>query len=106
MITLETREQIERGLGGTILPAPGHTDNSISLRIGDAVFCGDAAMNGFPSMHRITIWIEDVGAYRTSWELMMSGGIEVLYPGHGAPFRIGDLERNLKHVAVTRLRSL
>ncbi|MDI9590077.1 MAG: hypothetical protein QM302_03430 [Acidobacteriota bacterium] len=105
-ITPETKVQIEKDLGGKILLTPGHTDDSISLRVGDAVFCGDAAMNGFPSMHRITIWIEDVEAYRQSWKLMMSEGIEVLLPGHGAPFRIGDLERNLTYVADTRLRGL
>ncbi len=56
---------------------PGHTLDSISLKLGNIIFCGNAAMNGFPSMKRITIWIEDKKAFQSSWNVLladMTGG--------------------------------
>ena len=40
-----------------VLETPGHTSDHIALLVGDLLFCGDAAMNGFPSCRRTTIWI-------------------------------------------------
>lgn len=51
---------------GNHLFTPGHTSDSISLKFGNIIFCGDAAMNGVPSLKRITIWIEDKNAERIS----------------------------------------
>ena len=50
-VTAENREALEIALGGRILETPGHTEDSISLLLPDgSLFCGDAAMNGFPSL--------------------------------------------------------
>lgn len=58
-ITKDNISEVERMLSGKILFTPGHTRDSISLRVQNIIFCGDAAMNGMPSLHRITIWIEN-----------------------------------------------
>ena len=57
-ITKDNITEIERILSGKILFTPEHTTDSISLRVKNLIFCGDAAMNGMPSLHRITIWIK------------------------------------------------
>ena len=54
-ITEETRDAMETRIGGKILFTPGHTGDSVSLKVGRVIFPGDAAMNGFPSSRRITI---------------------------------------------------
>jgi len=35
------------------------------------MFCGDAAMNGFPSLNRITIWAEDKNDFSKSWQIII-----------------------------------
>ena len=89
-----------------ILETPGHTADHISLRVGDALFCGDAAMNGFPSVRRTIIWIEDLRQYRQSWEAILQRRPAMLYPGHGKPFRTADLEKYLKHLDAVKLYPL
>lgn len=71
-ITEGTRKDLETRLGGRILFTPGHTGDSVSLKVGRAIFPGDAAMNGFPSSHRITIWVEDPAAFGRSWDLLIA----------------------------------
>lgn len=65
-ITPPNFTNVENLLQGKILFTPGHTSDSISLKFGNIIFCGDAAMNGVPSLKRITIWIEDKNAERIS----------------------------------------
>ena len=86
-----------------ILETPGHTADHISLLMGDALFCGDAAMNGFPSRRRTIIWIEDPSAYRQSWERILSKRPRMLYPGHGKPFQAEDLRKYLPGLERLRL---
>lgn len=105
-ITPENKEQIEYELGGKILFTPGHTNDSISLKVNGCVFCGDAAMNGFPSIHRVTIWVENIEDFQRSWELLIAENAERLMPAHGNPFPIGDLEKNLNKVSKIKLRKL
>ncbi|MGE5578646.1 MAG: MBL fold metallo-hydrolase [Bacillota bacterium] len=91
-----TQPEIEQELGGRIVHTPGHTACSISLLLDDGrLFCGDAAMNGFPSSRRITIWAEDAGEYASSWRKIISLQPAAIYPGHGNPFPVSDLERFL-----------
>ncbi len=89
-----------------IIKTPGHTADHISLRAGDVLFCGDAAMNGFPSVRRTIIWIEDLRQYRQSWEAILKCKPAMLYPGHGKPFKTTDLNRYLGSLDRVRLYPL
>lgn len=103
-ITAENREALEIALGGLILETPGHTEDSISLLLPDgSLFCGDVAMNGFPSLHKITIWMENRADFCTSWEALIRLQPKCIYPGHGRPMPVRALAKNLSHALRTRL---
>ena len=70
-ITEHNQCELEKLLGGKILFTPGHTGDSISLKIGNVIFCGDAAMNGVPSIRRFIIWIEDLDLFEKSWKILI-----------------------------------
>lgn len=90
---------IEVQLSGTIMNLPGHTIDSIGLLLKDgSLFCGDAAMNDFPSLNRITIWIEDLKDYKKSWEVMLNLNPSKIYPSHGKAFLKEDLEKNIHKI--------
>ncbi len=96
-VTEQNRKQVELLLQGKIIDTPGHTADSISFLLNDgSLFCGDAAMNGLPSLHRITIWAEDKTAFLKSWETIIALRPNLIYPGHGKPFEYKDLKINLK----------
>ena len=103
-ITPDNKKPLEDELGGKILFTPGHTNDSISLKVGTYLFCGDAAMNGFPSINRITIWVENTREFQKSWELLIEENVETLLPAHGSPFPIRDLKRNIHKVTKIKLR--
>ncbi len=93
----------QQGIGLEIIPLPGHTGDSIGLLTDDGIlFCGDACMNGFPSVKRNIIWIENVEDYRQSWDTMIQSPAEVIYPSHGAPFPKQDLIRYRKYLDKIR----
>ncbi len=79
------------GLDMTVIELSGHAADSIGLLIDNALFCGDAAMNGYPSKKHISIVLEDLEAYAASWDKIIASGAKKLYPGHGAVFPIEDL---------------
>lgn len=56
---------------------PGHTPDSISFRVGDALFAGDHIMGGS------TVVIEDMGDYLNSLRRLEGIGLTALHPGHG-----------------------
>lgn len=89
-----------------IIETPGHTADHISLLAGDRLFCGDAAMNGFPSTRRTIIWIENLQQYRQSWKAILQRHPAMLYPGHGKPFKTTDLKRYLGSLDRVRLYPL
>lgn len=99
-------EAIESELNGKILFTPGHTVNSISLLVDGNLFCGDAAMNGIPSSHKITIWVEDKAAFEKSWDVMLASGAKKIHPAHGSPFCPCELRKNKKFIAGLHLRPL
>ena len=105
-ITEENKSDIEKALRGEILFTPGHTRDSISLKIDDIVFCGDAAMNGFPSVNRFIIWIEDVLEFESSWDKLISSDAKLIYPAHGAPFNVTDLANYKEKIKSIKLRPL
>lgn len=96
----------ENLLQGKILFTPGHTSDSISLKIGNVVFCGDAAMNGIPSIRRAAIWIEDKNAFQDSWNTLIDEKADWIYPAHGKPFRQDDLKKYINHIRRIRLYKL
>ena len=89
-----------------VLETPGHTADHISLLKDGILFCGDAAMNGFPSRKRVIIWIEDLLQYRQSWEKILKANPERISPAHGKPFPASDLEKYLPDLDHVRLYSL
>lgn len=98
---------IEKELSVKIINTPGHTACSISLLFNNGIlFCGDAAMNGFPSLHRATIWIENLDSFCRSWETMIALKPANIYPGHGRPFEYLDLQRFLPTVQKFNLYPL
>lgn len=99
-------EEMESELSCKILFTPGHTVDSISLVVDGNLFCGDAAMDGIPSSHKITIWVEDKAAFEKSWDLMMASGAKKIYPAHGSPFCLCELGKNKKFIAGLHLRPL
>ena len=105
-LNADNTAQVENLLKGKILFTPGHTDDSISLLVDGILFCGDAAMNGIPSLHRITIWVENTRTFAESWEHILTSGASMIYPAHGNPFEPKQLERNKKRLAGIRLRPL
>ena len=89
-----------------VLETPGHTADHISLLTGDVLFCGDAAMNGFPSLRRTTIWIENLQQFRQSWETIIAKNPRMLYPAHGRPFQTDDLRKYLASLDKGKLYRL
>ena len=88
------------------LETPGHTADHIGLLVGDLLFCGDAAMNGFPSCRRTTIWIENLPQFKRSWERILERSPRLLCPAHGKPFPTADLKKYLKTLDKVKLRAL
>ncbi len=101
----KTRSYLEETLSAVILDLPGHTKDSIGLFFYDGpLFCGDAAMNGFPSVNRISIFIEDKDDYEKSWEVIIRCNPSSVYPGHGKPFTISDLSDHIQQLKKIKLR--
>ena len=93
-LIFENNEQYlkESGFDAQIIALPGHTGDSIGLLLGDGkLICGDAAMNGFPSTARYSIWIEDKIEFIKSWDTIVKLKPCKIYPSHGKPFAASDL---------------
>ena len=105
-ITETNKAELEKILQGEILFTPGHTADSISLKIKNIIFCGDAAMNGFPSIKRLIIWIENKTEFEKSWDILINQDAEVIYPAHGKPFPKRELAKYKKDIAKIHLYQL
>ena len=77
-VSSQNLASVETLLQGKILFTPGHTSDSISLKIGNIIFCGDAAMNDMPSFKRITIWIEDKNVFQNSWNILIAQKVDFI----------------------------
>ena len=80
---------------GKVLHTPGHTDDSISLIVGEDAFVGDAARNilqltGAPYK---PVLFYNLKACRDSWRKLLATGVKRIHPGHGNSFPIQRLER-------------
>ena len=60
-----------------VVSTPGHTPDSTSYRVGDALFTGDHIMGGS------TVIVEDMSDYLASLRVLAGTGLRVIYPGHG-----------------------
>ena len=89
-----------------VLETPGHTADHISLLKDGILFCGDAAMNGFPSRKRVIVWIENPLQFRQSWEKILKADPEKIFPAHGKPFPAADLAKYLPALGHIRLYPL
>ena len=89
-----------------VIETPGHTADHISMFKDGILFCGDAAMNGFPSIKRTIIWIENLDDYMRSWEKMIELSPAVVYPAHGKPFQTSDLKKYQSHLGRIQLYPL
>lgn len=105
-ITETNKAEIEEILQGKILFTPGHTADSISLKVGNIIFCGDAAMNDFPSIKRLIIWIEDKSDFEKSWDVLLAENVDTIYPAHGRPFPKYDLAKYKKYISKIHLHKL
>ncbi|MBQ6365720.1 MAG: hypothetical protein IJI61_04835 [Oscillospiraceae bacterium] len=63
-------------------------------------------MNGFPSSHRITIWVGNISDFEASWETLLDEDISTVIPAHGKPFPVEDLQKNIGFVSQIKLRAL
>ena len=107
LVSDNNREEAEEMLCGSVIYTPGHTADSISLLLDDGrLFCGDAAMNGLPSLHKITIWAEDKETFLQSWQTIVALKPRKIYPGHGKPFDYYELEKNECNVHKMKLYPL
>ena len=106
LITTDSQEFRNLNLPIQAFETPGHTADHISFLKGGILFCGDAAMNGFPSIKRYIIWIENLQDYRKSWEKMIAFNPAKIYPSHGKPFDVNDLKRFIKSIDKIKLRPL
>ncbi len=104
IVTKETQPEIEKMLSAKIVELPGHTKDSIGLLFEDRVlFCGDAAMNGIPSLNHVIIWVENLKDYEASWMKMIGLDFKKVYPSHGKPFKKDQLikyQRKLKKIQL------
>ena len=75
-----------RGWALRVIHTPGHLDDHICLRCGDAVFSGDHVMGWASSM--VSPPQGNLTAYMASCYRLLAEAPGVLYPGHGAP--VGD----------------
>ena len=105
-ITDANKSELEELLQGEILFTPGHTKDSISLKKDNIIFCGDAAMNGIPSMKRLIIWIENTRQFEQSWEVLLNANADLIYPAHGNPFPKEDLRKYKDVIKNIKLRPL
>ncbi len=93
LITTDSEMFRKLALPIEVIETPGHTADHIAMLRDGILFCGDAAMNGFPSTRRVIIWIENVEQYRRSWAKMIDANATVIYPAHGKPFSPNDLKK-------------
>ena len=106
LITIDSEEFRSLSLPFEVIETPGHTVDHIAIFKDDILFCGDAAMNGFPSIKRTIIWIEDLAQYKRSWQKMIALHPKMIYPSHGKPFPATDLQKNHTHLNTIKLYPL
>lgn len=107
-ITVQGNSMVLRNNGFPIdiIELPGHTLDSIGIVFDEKVFCGDAAMNGIPSIAKHIIWIEDKKDYMESWNKIINLNIGTVYPSHGRPFLVQKLIKHKNYLKDKKLIQL
>lgn len=83
------------GIPGRIVHTPGHTDGSLSVLLdnGDA-FVGCMTHNAPP--FRLSpnhpVFADDLDQLWSSWKHLLDQGVKTIYPGHGQPFPVAEIE--------------
>ncbi len=103
LITIDSARFKALKLPFEVIETPGHTADHIAMLKDGILFCGDAAMNNFPSIKRTIIWIENLEQYKESWKKMIALNPRIIYPAHGKPFSADDLTRFEGHLDEIRL---
>jgi glyoxylase-like metal-dependent hydrolase (beta-lactamase superfamily II) len=65
------------GIDLEVVHTPGHADDHLCFRAGNALFSGDHIMGGS------SVMVEDMGPYLDSLRKLRGTGLERLHPGHG-----------------------
>lgn len=74
------------GIEGELISTPGHSDDSISLIIGeDCAFTGDLPAYALKDSYQDLV-IED------SWDMICNYRVNQIYPGHGEPYHLDLVE--------------
>ncbi len=83
------------GLDGRVVHIPGHSRGSIGVLTGDGdVFCGDLLTNnGRPKRNAL---IDDAAEMDASIERLQALNVKTVYPGHGKPFKMEELLKNIR----------
>ena len=81
----------EYGIDGEILCTPGHTKGSITVIIeGKHAIVGDTVVGHTRTPY--PPFADDPRQLIASWKLLLDKGIDYIYPGHGAPYRVEKLQ--------------
>lgn len=82
------------GIDGEVIPTPGHTRGSLSVRLASGEFIAGDLVTGILPAHRPRppLFAEDIPAARKSIRMVLDKGPEIIYAGHGGPFTPGQLE--------------
>ena len=87
----------ELGIQGKILGTPGHTEDSISLIMGDVAFVGDAVRNLVPALGAayLPFLLYDPETCYASW-LKITAETKMICPAHGKCFEAEKLRKRLR----------
>jgi hydroxyacylglutathione hydrolase len=102
LIDGETRfETLGIPLAGRIIETPGHSPDHLSVVFDDGdCICGDAAANflQWAGAKYCVISVDSLEQYYASWQKLISGSAQRIFPSHGKPFAVEALRQNLgKH---------
>ena len=106
LVSIDSEQFKSLSLPFEVVETPGHTADHIALLKDGILFCGDAAMNNFPSIKRTIIWIEDLEQYKQSWDKMIALNPKMIYPSHGKPFPTNDLRKYRPYLDKIKLCKL
>lgn len=81
------------GLELAVIHTPGHTPGSISIKVDDAIFTGDALFKGAIGRTDFDYGDEAVLLKSIRDRLLVFGDDTAIYPGHGEPSTIGEERR-------------
>jgi hydroxyacylglutathione hydrolase len=93
-----TFEALGIPLCGRIIETPGHSPDHLSILFdsGDCL-AGDAAANflQWAGAKYCIIAVDNLDLYYASWQTLIAGRAERIFPSHGKPFAVEELRRHL-----------